>query len=149
MIETEGFDDFQAQAEQLIQALANFPQIAATVVGRAMDRALILLQGDAADYPEATADSTYRRTGTLGRLWAGGARVVKMEGSGAGFSLVGRVGNATPYGPYVQDPDRQAQMHRGRWRTTDQVVRDNAAGIQMILARAGDDIVARVAQEAR
>lgn len=57
----------------------------------------------------------YRRTGQLGRAWT-----VEMRGRGWDTSAV--VGNSTPYGPYVQSAQNQAQYHSGRWRTDQQVV---------------------------
>lgn len=143
MIEQQGFEVFQRDLDQLMEALASFPQVAAGETGLAIEQALMLLQGDAADYPPQPADSTYRRTGTLGRLWVGARRVVQTGGSGA--FVVGRVGNATPYGPYVQSPDEQAQVHQGVWRDTDQIVQDNEAGVAMILEQAGGAIVEQVA----
>jgi hypothetical protein len=57
-------------------------------------------------YPPPPPESTYRRTGTLGRSWH-----VKRQGSSA------IVGNPTPYAPYVQSESQQAWMHEGRWQT--------------------------------
>jgi len=144
MIEGEGFEQFQMDLAEFIATLENFPEIAAGQVELAIEQALMVLQGDAADYPPAPADSRYRRTGTLGRLWVAGQRVVEVAGSG---TLIGRVGNATPYGPLVQDPERQLPFHAWRWRTTADVVRDNEAAIGMLLEKAGAGIVTQLAQE--
>lgn len=145
MIEQSGFEEFRRDLERLMQALADFPDVAEGEIERGMDQALLLLAGDAADYPPAPSDSTYRRTGTLGRLWVG-ARPVVTRSSGA--FVAGRIGNATPYGPYVQDPNRQAAQHRGRWRTTKDVVRDNEAGIKIILEQVGAELVTQIAEAA-
>jgi hypothetical protein len=131
---------FQAAIGQLERDLANFPEIAGGEVKPALEKALMVLQGEAADYPPAPPSRRYRRTGTLGRLWASGARVVE----GSGINLVGRVGNRAPYGPYVQDPDRQAAWHRGRWRTTDQVKEDGAPAVGEVLGQAGVRIVEKL-----
>jgi hypothetical protein len=131
---------------ELLEAFANFPTIAAGEISKAVEKALLLLQGAAADYPPKPPESTYRRTGTLGRLWTSAARVVEENVSGA--FVVGRVGNATPYGPYVQDPKEQAKVHRGRWKTTEQIVQEHRAEIDDILAEAGAQIVERIAEEA-
>jgi len=129
---------------ELMEAFANFPAIAAGEVSKAVEKALMLLQGAAADYPPEPPGSTYRRTGTLGRLWTSAKRVVEQERSGA--FVVGRVDNAAPYGPYVQDPQEQAPVHRGRWKTTDQIVREHQAEVDDILAEAGARMVQQVAE---
>jgi len=54
----------------------------------------------------------YRRTRTLGRKWT-----TKVEFISGG--VVGTIGNATPYGPYVQSRADQAQVHAGRWGTAE------------------------------
>lgn len=67
----------------------------------------------------------YRRTGTLGRRWT-------TEVSRQGDDLVGKVGNVTAYGPFVQSVDGQAAIHRGRWRTDEQVARLMEPSIQAL-----------------
>lgn len=64
-----------------------------------------------------------RRTGTLGRRW------VSVIREGGSRTLTGEIGNATIYGPYVQDPDMQARFHRGRWITTQQALEQNRQAI--------------------
>lgn len=67
----------------------------------------------------------YKRTGTLRRSWNDTIRK-----SGEGWE--GRVtsnGNNAPYNRYVQDGERQAAVHRGRWDT-----------VQEIASRSRDDI---------
>lgn len=148
MIEGEGLEQFQAELAEFVTALENFPEIAAGQIELAIEQALMVLQGDAADYPAAPTDSWYRRTGTLGRLWVAGQRVVEAAPADSAVFVVGRVGNAVPYGPYVMDPDRQMPAHKGRWRTTTQVVADNEQAINTLLAQAGAGIVAELAEEA-
>lgn len=140
------WEGFQEDLQQLVAALGDFPQIAAGDVRLGIEKALLLLQGRAAEYPPAPQGSSYRRTGTLGRLWTGATRVVELGESGA--FVQGRVGNATPYGPYVQDPGDQAEIHKGRWKTTDEIVADADDEIEMILSNAGAAIVQHLAEEA-
>lgn len=68
-----------------------------------------------ARYPAARPSSSYRRTGDLGRKWTSAQPQWQSNGS----AFVGKLGNATPYGPFVQgDPGKrpgQAQVHQGRW----------------------------------
>lgn len=148
MIEGEGFEQFQAELDEFVAALEAFPEIAAGQIELAIEQTLMVLQGDAADYPAAPADSWYRRTGTLGRLWVSGQRVIEAAPDSSAAFVVGRVGNATPYGPYVMDPEKQTPAHRGRWRTTMQVVADNQEAINAVLAQAGTGIVAELAEGA-
>lgn len=61
--------------------------------------------------PSPPPNSTYRRTGTYARRWT-------FEPRRTLFSVGVEVGNITDYGPYVGDPELQAEIHRGRWGTT-------------------------------
>jgi hypothetical protein len=135
---SDAMEKFRKDLAALQMRLAEMPEIAEGRVGDAMEAGLLHLAGAAADYPPAPAESTYRRTGTLGRLWTQARPVV----AGVQGALVqGRIGNRTPYGPYVQDPAQQAWFHRGRWQTTEDVVRDEAGAVEQLLAQAGAEIV--------
>ena len=80
-----------------------------------MQRAVYRLQARMAQYPAQRPNSTYRRTGTLGRKWTS-----KIEQSST--SITGRVGNNTSYAPLVQSYRFQARIHRGLWQTDRYVV---------------------------
>lgn len=141
----DGLEEFRAKVERIRAALeAEFPGGAMGELETVTTQALMLLATYAAEYPPAPADSSYRRTGTLGRLWMAATPHVTVSG----HVLDARIANATPYGPYVQDPERQAAQHRGRWKTTDQVVEEHAEEIAPLLAQAGYRIVQRVAEAA-
>ena len=73
------------------------------------------LNTDLATYPPERPNSSYVRTNTLGRNWTHEEFVSLYE-----ISTV--LGNVTPYGPYVQDPNEQAWMHVGHWQTTADVM---------------------------
>lgn len=128
--------------DELMQAFENFPAIAHGEVRAAMEKALMLLQAAAADYPQQRQGSTYRRTGTLGRLWTSATREITQ----GRHELEGRVGNATPYGPYVQDEDMQVTVHRGRWKTTKQIIAENEEAVDALLAQAGANVVEEMAR---
>jgi len=72
-----------------------------------------------ATYPPPTGGD-YERTGDLGRGWAqeGG---VQVDASGTN-QFADRVSmelrNPVEYAAWVQDPEMQAGVHRGRWITT-------------------------------
>lgn len=64
---------------------------------------------------------TYTRTGDLGRHWT-------FEINTSATTVTGVLGNAVrsrktnrAYGPYVMSPEDQAEIHRGRWPTTDDI----------------------------
>jgi hypothetical protein len=110
---------YSADVEGLAVILARLEQGDARVrryVGIAMHSSLEHLRGKVAKYPPPPPQSTYRRTGTLGRKWA-----VKVK---MAPDVVGYLGNNTPYAGYVQDRARQAWMHVGRWPTVQDVVDD-------------------------
>lgn len=93
----------------LLAATDRYPEIAEPIMRDAVYAALLSLIPDLATYPQQSS-TTYRRTGTLGRLW--GAARPEYEAQGNGFEA--RIGNATPYGPFVQgapeDSPRQTQV---------------------------------------
>ena len=80
-----------------------------------MQRAVYRLQARMAQYPAQRPNSSYRRTGTLGRKWTS-----KIE-QGNGI-IRGKVGNNASYAPLVQSYQFQARIHRGLWQTDRYVV---------------------------
>lgn len=76
------------------------------------------LQEELATYPPPPANSSYVRTGTLGRRWASDTAVKP-------FRAVAIVSNITSYAPFVQGDGTQARIHQGRWRTDVQIVDEN------------------------
>ena len=88
--------------------LADVGRAAGTVIRNEMRR-----------YPPPPPNSTYRRTGTLGKSW----NVTNMRGGKQG-GWVSQIGTRLNYAPYVQDATRQAQVHQGRWQTIQDVAQD-------------------------
>lgn len=83
------------------------------------------------EYPPKRYSSTYVRTGTLGRSWS-------RSVSGSGLEVIGRVtssGDIAPYNRLVQDRERQARVHRGRWQTAQGVAAQNAGRVQSFYDR--------------
>jgi hypothetical protein len=77
-------------------------------------------------YPAQRAGSTYRRTNTLGRSWSR-----RIEGSGTTLrGVVGSNGAMAPYNRVVQDRERQARVHRGRWHTIQDVAEQSQSTVQ-------------------
>jgi len=52
--------------------------------------------------------------------------------------LEGKIGNPTSYGPWVQSQQFQAWMHKGRWRTDQQVMSKNRKQITELFRQAID-----------
>ena len=96
-------------------------------IAHAFGGAADLLIADIAKYPAPPADSSYTRTGTLGKGWTKQVEPTVPRAT---------VGNITSYGPYVQDPDRQAWMHRGRWQTTLDVARRRTEDVKRLIEAA-------------
>jgi hypothetical protein len=88
-----------------------------------MQRGVLRLEAYMKHYPSPPPQSTYRRTGTLGRRW------VTAPIARTGNTLIGKIGNNLGYAPYVQSRMLQARIHQGRWRTDQDAVRDNETAI--------------------
>ena len=97
------------------------------VIFHAFDGAADILLVDIRNYPPEPPESTYTRTMKLYDKWT---KAVTMS------PLQAIVGNAIAYGPYVQDPDKQAWMHRGRWQTTKDVALRKEFTIKLLIQNA-------------
>lgn len=84
-------------------------------IRKTMWRAVLRIQSAMQVYPPALPNSSYVRTGTLGRRWA-------SEVTSSGDDLTGRVGNNTEYAPEVQSDEFQRNAFRNRWTTDKQVI---------------------------
>ena len=88
-----------------------------------------LLRAEMRKYPPPPPNSSYRRTGTLGKSWA--QKVTRLAG---GWSAI--VGTRLNYAPYVQDETRQAEVHQGRWQTIQSVAADKKDEVFNFMRRA-------------
>ncbi|MGB5052683.1 MAG: hypothetical protein WBO46_27275 [Caldilineaceae bacterium] len=86
----------------------------------AMNDSTALLLRDLRTYPAPPANSTYTRTRTLSNSWS------REFSDFRGF--VGSNGRIAPYNRFVQDADKQARIHRGRWTNTVQGVAQRRKG---------------------
>jgi hypothetical protein len=92
------------------------------VLAAPMKRAQELVRARMADYPPPPPDSTYIRTGNLGRSWAAASPIE------AGGSMIGVIASTdVDYAGFVQgDPSggypSQATIHKDRWQTDVQVI---------------------------
>ena len=88
-----------------------------------MNDATAQLLKDARVYPPTMPKQKYIRTYMLRAGW-------ERKVSGSKGNLTGDVYNyRTPYGQWVQHPLWQAMIHRGRWRTTTQIMQMRQAKI--------------------
>lgn len=122
--------------QPLLRALESYPDIAGPILQKASDAALLGLIPDLANYPAPPPDSTYRRTGTLGRLWA----AARPEWAAIASGFEGSIGNATPYGTWVQSAAQQANIHTDRWSTDQEIVDKHAVDTDAYFDQALQDI---------
>ena len=90
------------------------------VVNQSMLQTVLYVQGKLPPYPPPPANSTYRRTGTLGRSVTslkGAHPNALSEVKSLGSEVHGIIGTNLKYAPYVIDQDKQAGVHSGRWWT--------------------------------
>ncbi len=130
--------DYQ-DVTDFLKAFEQFPQEVNRVIRSALRSATELVRGWIAYYPGATAANrppgingrwyergfgtrtetgkAYPTSEMLGRSWA-----TRVSGQGP---WKGNIGTTVSYGPVVQDADKQARVHRGRWRTVQDAIKEN------------------------
>ena len=111
-IKVEGLDRLIAK----LGRLRTFSALRAPLV-----RGVSVLHEAIATYPPPPPNSTYVRTGTLGRRWT--TKVQTLT------TFRGTIGNNTVYAPDVQDAAKQRPIHRGRWQTIQSVVSEKRGEI--------------------
>lgn len=102
----------------------------------AMERIGARLRTELAKYPPPPPNSTYRRTGTLGRSWTHTVQTSLIAATAI-------IGNNIPYAPDVQGEGMQAEIHQGRWQTEQEVLMDNLDFIMEEVGEQIDQIIAR------
>jgi hypothetical protein len=102
-----------------------------------MARAVLRLQRRMAVYPPVPPNSSYRRTGTLGRRWT--TRITETGGG-----LQGVIGNNTIYAPLVQSRRFQRPVHRRTgWQTAETVTEQEARAIIDDFQRSINEVLRR------
>jgi hypothetical protein len=128
----------------LLAAVDRYPEIAEPIMRDATYAALLTLIPDLATYPTQEPTS-YRRTGTLGRLWA--AAQPEYTAQANGFEA--RIGNATPYGPFVQggpddeQPQTQVMADKG-WANVGDVIQAHQGSFDAYLEAALNKILLQI-----
>lgn len=124
----------------LLDALERWPDIVRPILEETADAALLSLIPDLADYPPKPAGSTYRRSGTLGRLWTS----ARPEFAPLSSGFEARIGNRTPYGVFVQG-EWQTKSHReAGWKTDEDIVTKHQAELESYFEQALERVVEAV-----
>jgi hypothetical protein len=119
-IETKNLDRLIASLQQLGRM-----SVVATALGKQAKR----LRGIMQSYPPPLPNQQYRRTGTLKAGWI----VSPTKHDATGFSTT--LENPVVYAPWVQGDRTQAEIHKGRWATDEQVARREEATISSDIDR--------------
>lgn len=112
------------QIDGIDQLMHAFSRVLATETRAApMQRLREKLVARLSKYPPPTGGD-YVRTGDLGRGWAAeGAVQVDATGTNQFADRVSvELSNQVSYAPWVQDPEKQARVHQGRWTTTQEAL---------------------------
>jgi hypothetical protein len=109
------------QSAAALRLLTSAPAGLARALDGTLNDASALMLRELRTYPPQRAGSTYIRRKMLDRSWSR-----QFSGSGLERSVVvGSNENIAPYNREVQDAERQAKVHKGRWRNTVQAVAKN------------------------
>lgn len=121
--------DVRFNPPDLIQRFQRYPDKLREELETTMEKALYHTQGSVPPYPPARPESSYVRTGTLGRSIGLGGRADIYEVKRIGSGYEARLGTRLTYAPYVISSERQAWMHQGRWWTMKTVAEKAKPGI--------------------
>jgi hypothetical protein len=126
--------------DELNRKLAALARDCKPQIEKATQNAVLYVHSTVPPYPAPPPNSTYRRTETLGRS-------ITTEVKSLGSQIVGTIGTATVYAPWVisdraiGDRGPQAWMHAGRWWTLQAVVRKARAEVVKIYRQAIHDLL--------
>jgi hypothetical protein len=102
--------------EEIQRRMRRFPHKYKRALRKTLDASRMKLHELTPEYPEPPADSSYKRTGTLGRtLGQGQGNPQIYETKIQGKRGYAEYGTRLDYAPYVIGDRRQAEVHQGRW----------------------------------
>jgi hypothetical protein len=127
--------------DHVVAAFAGAPQVIEDEIGKAIATIMGLAADRLADEPAPPPQSRYVRTHALSGEW----RKNKPRFVVAGNSKRAVLRNTQPYARWVQARETQAQIHRGRWATVEQVEEDLAPDAAQELEAAGNRALNRIA----
>lgn len=120
----------------LVNALERYPAVAEPIIRDATGDALLLLVPDLSDYPAELPHQRYVRTFKLRDGWTDA--VPEWTPISSGFEA--KLTNPTAYTDEVQGWKDQARVHKGRWKTDQQIVDAREADIKARFDTALQDI---------
>jgi len=126
--------------QPLLDLLSDVPELIMPALQDAAEAGLLSLIPQLASYPPALPGSRYRRTGNEGRLWT--AARPEWQALPSGFEA--SIGNANPPGPFIQSEEFQSSIHRGRWTTDADAVRDHSVEINRYFERALQQVADKI-----
>jgi hypothetical protein len=139
-LEVEGLDELREKYKDA-------PERFRAGIFKATEGSLLVLHENVPPYPTAKPDSTYTRTGTLGRTlgssFGGGASGGKpdiYEVRQQGSDVIGEFGTRLVYAPYVIGEQEQAAQHRGRWWTIKTIAERAQAKIERVFQIAAEEL---------
>jgi hypothetical protein len=138
-VKVTGLDRLQRQLQRLGR---DWPR----EIEKGGEKALYYVWGEIPPYPPPPPDSTYRRTGTLGRtLTTRRGRTPGALGEVRAFAEQIRIvaGSAIPYADLVVGA-QQARVHRERWWKLTTVVKDVMGDVTRILQQATNAALRRI-----
>jgi hypothetical protein len=104
-----------------------YPDLMDQVIRGTLEDGSTKMLAEITRYPSPPPDTGYRRTNTLFRSWS--RRAITKTANGWRV-IVGSNSNMAPYNRWVQDRDRQAKIHQGRWVTAQDVIESLEGPIQ-------------------
>jgi hypothetical protein len=130
--------------EELRERMGQWPDKLDAGMEAAMTETLLVMHESVPGYPTPPSNSSYRRTGTLGRTLGS-----SFEGGGGGTpeiftvtkigqSWEGRFGTKLEYAPYVIGDNSQAKVHKGRWWVLSEVAEKARPKIERTWQRLAD-----------
>lgn len=121
---------------EVARALAEYPDLVAREFRPASEAALLGLIPEVATYPGG-GSSSYTRTGTLGRTWTSAQpEYVSMIFGGFHASI----GNATPYGHWVQGDDQAQALGARGWKKVEAIAQGAKGRIEGYYAAAAQKV---------
>lgn len=121
--------EIEIKPPDLANRLRRYPDLLDDEAAKTMRQALAHLQGSVPPYPPAPPNSSYVRTGTLGRtIGSGGGRadIYTVEKIGGGYEAT--LGTRLEYAPSVIG-EEQGKSFRGRWWKLNSVLKRAEPGI--------------------